>query len=150
MPCKRTQRETVGDPMSSFADVLASMGETGELGENPRLSLDVDEAKERRIRPGTGDAGEQFAHIRPAFAQPNPLPIKEIRPIRPIRPDQTEIQDVALWAWLVVFQGYALEVYCHPIATHEEIKRKYPAAILIEPLPECMHARDPNRQEADA
>lgn len=146
MPCKRTQRETVGDPMS-FADILASMGETGELGENPRLSLATDEAKERRIRPGTGEEGEQFAPIRPAFAQPNPAPVNEIRPIRPIRPDETEKHDLALWAWLVVFSRNALEVYCHPIATAEEVRRKYPSAILIEPLPESMYPHDPNKKE---
>lgn len=55
--------------------------------------------------------------------------------------------DLALWAWLVVFSGNALEVYCHPVATAEEVKRKYPAAILIKPLPESMHPHDPNKGE---
>lgn len=60
---------------------------------------------------------------------------------------QTEKHDLALWAWQVAFSGYALEVYCTPIATAEEVKRKYPAAISIRPLPESMHPRDPNKGE---
>lgn len=55
--------------------------------------------------------------------------------------------DLALWGWLVVFSGNAFEVYCHPVATAEEVKRKYPAAILVKPLPESMHAHDPNKTE---
>jgi hypothetical protein len=58
--------------------------------------------------------------------------------------------DLALWAWQVAFSGYALEVYCHPVATAEEVKRKYPAAILIKPLPESMHPHDPSRKENEA
>jgi hypothetical protein len=55
--------------------------------------------------------------------------------------------DLALWAWQVTFSGYALEVYCTPIATAEGVRRKYPAAILIKPLPESMHPHDPNKKE---
>jgi hypothetical protein len=55
--------------------------------------------------------------------------------------------DLALWAWQVAFSGYALEVYCHPVATKEEVRRKYPAAILIRPLPESMYPHDPNKTE---
>lgn len=62
---------------------------------------------------------------------------------------QTENHDLALRGWQVVFSGNALEVYCHPPATAEEVKRKYPAAILIKPLPESMHPHDPNKQETD-
>lgn len=60
---------------------------------------------------------------------------------------QTENHDLALRGWQVVFSGNAIEVYCHPPATVEEVRRKYPAATLIQPLPESMHARDPNRKE---
>mgnify|MGYP006891165696 CR=1 FL=1 len=115
----------------SFADILASMGETGELGENPRLSLDAGEAKERRIRPGTGDAGEQFAPIRPAFAQPNPAPINEIRPIRPIRPDETEKH----WCWWVAFsESEHLITYHHPPASRADVLAKYSRALVVEPF----------------
>lgn len=126
----------------SFSEILASMGELGELGENPRLSLVAAGANKRRIRPGDGDEGEQFAPIRPAFAQPNPAPIKEIRPIRPFRPNQTEKSEKAnvgraFWHWRLEFEDRPpLEVFFHPERTRSGVAAAYPDAILAEPIPE--------------
>jgi hypothetical protein len=70
----------------SFKEILASMGETGEWGENPHASLLSVEANKGRIRPEAGDVGEQFAPFAQNSPQPNRAPIKETRPTRPIRP----------------------------------------------------------------
>lgn len=49
-----------------------------------------------------------------------------------------ELEGVSFWAWLVCMSDHALEVYMHPDATHAEMVRKYPSAIRIVPLPECL------------
>lgn len=53
-----------------------------------------------------------------------------------------ELKDVPRWAWLVRFNGYALETYHHPDATHADVLRKYPDALSIVPLPECLWPHD--------
>ena len=53
-----------------------------------------------------------------------------------------ELEDVPRWAWLVSFEGHALETYHHPAATRTEVMRKYPDAVSVEPLPEYLWARD--------
>jgi hypothetical protein len=53
-----------------------------------------------------------------------------------------ELEDAPRWAWLVSFDGYTLETYHHPDATHAEVQSKYPDAVLIEPLPECLWPHD--------
>lgn len=71
----------------SFAEILTRLGETGELGEDPRIYWLAGEAKKGLISPATGDAGEPLAPISPALAKPNPAPINDLSPISPISPD---------------------------------------------------------------
>ena len=59
-----------------------------------------------------------------------------------------ELEDVPRWAWLVRFDGYALETYHHPDATHSDVARKYPEALSIVPLPECMWPYDVAKENA--
>lgn len=59
-----------------------------------------------------------------------------------------ELEDVPRWAWLVRFDGYALETYHHPDAPHADVLRKYPAAQSIVPLPECLWPHDMAKEAA--
>lgn len=59
-----------------------------------------------------------------------------------------ELADVPRWAWLVRFDGYALETYHHPEATHADVMREYPAAQSIVPLPECLWPFDSAKEQA--
>jgi len=59
-----------------------------------------------------------------------------------------ELEDVPRWAWLVRFDGYALETYHHTDATHADVMLKYPAAISIVPLPECLCPYDAAKENA--
>lgn len=59
-----------------------------------------------------------------------------------------EIEDVSRWAWLVRFEGYALETYHHPDATYADVMRKYPAALSIVPLPESLWPHDQAKEKA--
>jgi hypothetical protein len=59
-----------------------------------------------------------------------------------------ELEDVPRWAWLVCFDGYVLETYYHPDATHADVMWKYPAAISIVPLPECLWPYDTAMENA--
>ena len=59
-----------------------------------------------------------------------------------------ELEDVPRWAWRVRFDGYALETYHHPDATHADVMRKYPDALSIMPLPECLWPHDSAKEQA--
>jgi len=59
-----------------------------------------------------------------------------------------ELEDVPRWAWLVRFDGYALETYHHPEATHADVMRKYPAALSVVSLPECLWPYDAAKENA--
>jgi hypothetical protein len=59
-----------------------------------------------------------------------------------------ELEDVPRWAWLVRFDGYALETYHHPDATHADVMRNYPAAQSIVPLPEILWPFDSAKEQA--
>jgi hypothetical protein len=77
----------------NFENILASMGEVGELGEDPRIYLLSGEAKKRLISPDTGEIsgkGEELASVSLGLASPNPAPIKAISPISPFSPAETE------------------------------------------------------------
>jgi len=54
-----------------------------------------------------------------------------------------ELEDVPRWAWLVRLDGHTIETYHHPESTYAEVMRKYPAALSIVPLPECLWPVDP-------
>lgn len=54
----------------------------------------------------------------------------------------SELEDLPRWAWLVRFDGHTLEVYMHPDATHADVVQKYPDAVSVEPLPECLWPHD--------
>ena len=58
------------------------------------------------------------------------------------------LDDGPRWAWLVRFDGYALETYHHTDATHADVMLKYPAAISIVPLPECLCPYDAAKENA--
>lgn len=45
-------------------------------------------------------------------------------------------KDAARFHWRVRFNGFALDTFHHPYATHAEVLRKYPDALAAEPLPE--------------
>lgn len=60
----------------------------------------------------------------------------------------TELEDVPRWAWLVRFNGYALETCHHPDATRAEVQSKYPAALSIVPLPKCLWPYDQAKEKA--
>jgi hypothetical protein len=47
---------------------------------------------------------------------------------------ELEKGDVPRWAWLVHFEGHAIETYHHPDASCAEVKRRHPNAIRITPL----------------
>ena len=56
--------------------------------------------------------------------------------------------DKPAWAWLVVFDGFCLETYHHPDKTRAQVKRMYPRAIRVEPLPESMWPADNAKEQA--
>jgi len=61
------------------------------------------------------------------------------------------LNDGPRWAWLVRMpDGRKVETYHHPEATRAVVLHKYPSAISIEPLPECMWPVDPNKKETAA
>ena len=113
----------------SFEEIITRLGETGELGENPRQHWLSGRAKKGLISPAKDDGGESLAPVSPALAQPNPAPINGFSPFSPFSPDEIEKH----WHWIVSFQFHALEVFTHPPADKAELRRQYPAAWEIEP-----------------
>jgi hypothetical protein len=59
------------------------------------------------------------------------------------------LDDGPRWAWLVRMpDGRTVETYHFPDATAAEVMLKYPAALSIMPLPECLWPHDSAKEQA--
>jgi hypothetical protein len=56
--------------------------------------------------------------------------------------------DKPAWAWRVEFDGFALEVYCHPDKTRAEVHQMYPTASRVDLLPASQWPRDVTKRQA--
>lgn len=74
----------------SFEDLIASLGETGDLGDNPSDPPSVPEANAGLFRLTPGGADESLAPLRPTLAQASAASVKAVRPIRPLRPGEAD------------------------------------------------------------
>jgi len=74
----------------NFENILASLGETGELGERPRQCLITDEAKKGEFAPVQKAKANNSPPFAPHSPSPEAAPALEVRPIRPIRPDEAD------------------------------------------------------------
>lgn len=97
----------------SKAPSVGFVGSTPEANENIHTEKDADE---------TGDE--------------DALIFQKVTSPLPTEPTKGIDAEEAHFSWRVRFRDFALDVFCHPDATHADVLRKYPEALAAEPLPE--------------